>query len=87
MEIHETTKYVISFRGMTSALESTPLVEYFQYLHRAYDEQLPIKRGVVIPDFRRTLGKQVGTLWIPQSCFVRYMGSSPTLKDLCLFSL
>ena len=37
--------------GMTSALENNTLVEYFQYVQRDYDGQLPIKRGVLGPGF------------------------------------
>ena len=37
--------------GMTSALESNTLVEYFQYVQRRFVGQLPIKRGVLGPGF------------------------------------
>ena len=36
---------------MTSALENNTLVEYFQYVQRDFDGQLPIKKGVLGPGF------------------------------------
>ena len=37
--------------GMTCALENTHLIEYFQYLQRSFDGDIPIKRGVMGPGF------------------------------------
>ena len=38
--------------GMTSALESIALIEYFQYLQRSHEGPIPIKRGVLVPGFQ-----------------------------------
>ena len=37
---------------MTSALENTILIEYFQYLQRSYSGTIPIKNSVLAPSFQ-----------------------------------
>lgn len=37
--------------GMSTALDNNSLIEYFQYLQRSFDGQMPIKKGVVFPGF------------------------------------